>query len=88
MDNATLEAQLKEMIVDRLFLKITPDELRTDASLIDDYGVDSVCLLELVVGLEDAFGIVLEDGDFQVSNFESVAALRAFVQARQPAANA
>ncbi len=85
MDNATLEAQLKEMIVDRLFLKIPPSEVRTDASLIDDYGVDSVCLLELVVGLEDAFGIVLEDGDFQVSNFESVAALSTFVRVRLPA---
>jgi len=35
-----------------------------------------------VVGLEEAFGIVIEDGDFDVRNFISVAALRDFVQAR------
>jgi len=82
MDTVTIEAKLKEMIVERLFLNIAPNDIVTEASLIDAYGVDSVCLLELVVGLEEAFGIVLEDGDFDVRNFMSVAALRDFVQAR------
>ncbi|HOE60196.1 MAG TPA: acyl carrier protein [Kiritimatiellia bacterium] len=82
MDTNTLEAKLKEMIVGRLFLNVTAEEIDTNASLIDAYGVDSVCLLELVVGLEEAFGIVIEDSDFDVRNFISVAALRDFVQAR------
>lgn len=82
MDTATIETKLKEMIVERLFLNVAPADIRTDASLIDAYGVDSVCLLELVVGLEEAFGVVIEDGDFDVRNFISVAALRDFVQAR------
>ena len=82
MDTATIEARLKEMIVERLFLSVAPADIQTDASLIDAYGVDSVCLLELVVGLEEAFGIVIEDGDFDVRNFLSVAALRDFVKAR------
>ena len=82
MDNTTIEAKLKEMIVERLFLKVAPADIQTDASLIDAYGVDSVCLLELVVGLEEAFGVVIEDGDFDVRNFISVAALRDFVTAR------
>jgi len=82
MDNATVEAKLKQMIVERLFLQVAPEAIETDASLIDAYGVDSVCLLELVVGLEEAFGVVIEDGDFDVRNFISVAALRDFVKAR------
>jgi len=82
MDNTTIESKLKQMIVDRLFLSVAPADIQTDASLIDAYGVDSVCLLELVVGLEEAFGIVIEDGDFDVRNFISVAALREFVKAR------
>ena len=84
MDIETVESKLKEMIVERLFLNVTPADIVTDASLIDAYGVDSVCLLELVVGLEEAFGIVIEDGDFDVRNFISVAALRDFVTARLP----
>lgn len=82
MDNTAIENKLKEMIVERLFLSVAPADIVTDASLVDAYGVDSVCLLELVVGLEEAFGIVIEDGDFDVRNFISVAALRDFVKAR------
>lgn len=82
MENATIEKKLKEMIVGRLFLNVTPDQVITDASLIEAYGVDSVCLLELVVGLEETFGIMIEDGDFNLCNFISVAALRDFVKDR------
>jgi len=82
MDTASIESKLKTMIVERLFLQVAPEDIVTDASLVDAYGVDSVCLLELVVGLEEAFGVVIEDGDFDVRNFISVAALRNFVQAR------
>jgi len=82
MDTKQIESKLKEMIVDRLFLQVAAADIETDASLVTAYGVDSVCLLELVVGLEEAFGIVIEDGDFDVRNFCSVAALRDFVSAR------
>ena len=82
MNEQEIESKLKEMIVDRLFLNVKPEEIVTEASLVDTYGVDSVCLLELVVGLEEAFGITIEDSDFNVRNFLSVAALRDFVKAR------
>lgn len=80
-----IERRLKTMIVERLFLDVEPEELQTDASLMDVYGVDSVCLLELVVGLEDEFGIQIGDGDFNVKNFESVAALKEFVEQHRDA---
>ena len=82
LDNDAIEAKLKSMIVDRLFLKVRPEEVETNVPLMDAYGVDSVSLLELVVGLEEAFGIRLDDGDFNVKNFATVAALRDFVRAR------
>ena len=82
MNTAEIESRIKEMVVDRLFLKVKPEELASDASLIDDYGVDSVALLELVVGLEEVFGIVVEDGDFDLANFSSVKALAEFVKLR------
>ena len=82
MDRAEIERKLKKMIVERLFLQVRPEEMDTNASLVETYGVDSVCLLELVVGLEDAFGIVIEDSDFDIRNFISVAALRDFVKVR------
>ncbi len=77
-----IQTRLKAMIVDRLFLKVDPDEIDASASLIDVYGVDSVSLLELVVGLEEEFGIELDDDDFNVAHFETVAALETFITSR------
>ena len=74
-----LKIRLKKMIVERLFLPISPGEIRDDAPLMETYGIDSVALFELVVGLEDEFGLSLEDADFQVSAFQSVDAMAAFV---------
>ena len=86
MDDAAIDARLKSMLVDRLHLKVRPADVPSDVSLQTAYGVDSVSLLELVVGLEEAFGVRIEDGDFNVQNFATVAALRAFVRVRLPAA--
>lgn len=77
-----IESRLKTMIVERLFMPIDPDELESGKSLVDEYGVDSVSLLELVVGLEDEFGIVVADDDFSVQHFESVAMLADFVRGK------
>lgn len=74
------EDRLKRMIVDRLFLPMAPEEIEDDKSLIDDYGVDSVSLLELVVGLEEEFGIQVGDEEFDVAHFESVSALADFLR--------
>jgi len=79
MDAQQIELKLKQMIVDRLFLDIPPEAIETEASLVKTYGVDSVCLLELVVGLEEAFGIALQDEAIDLRHFSSVSALRDFV---------
>lgn len=77
-----IEDRLKRMIVDRLFLKLAPEQLEEEKSLIDGYGVDSVSLLELVVGIEEEFGVVIADDEFKVDNFKTVAALAAFVRSK------
>lgn len=82
MDAREIEQTLRTMIVERLYLAVDPAALDADAPLMQTYGIDSVSLLELVVGLEESFGIVLDDGDFRISNFASLAAIRDFVQQR------
>jgi acyl carrier protein len=74
-----LKLRLKKMIVERLFLPVSPAEIKDDAPLMETYDIDSVALFELVVGLEDEFGISLEDTDFQVSAFHSVNSMADFV---------
>ena len=77
-----IEDRLKKMVVERLFMKIPPDQIEEDKSLIDAYGVDSVSLLELVVGLEEEFGIVIGDDEFNIKHFETITALAAFVRTK------
>ncbi len=82
MSEESMEERLKRMIVDRLFLQIAPSEIEDDKKLVQDYGVDSVSLFELVVGLEEEFGIRVEDKEFNLRHFESVAALGQFVRSK------
>jgi acyl carrier protein len=70
------------MIAARLFLKVPPEKIEDEKSLMDHYGVDSVSLLELVVGIEEEFGIVIPDEEFSIKHFETVAALAAFVRGK------
>ena len=83
---AEVEDRLKKMVVERWFLKLKPEEIDEAKSLIDGYGVDSVSLLELVVGIEEEFGVVIEDDEFDVRHFETIAALSEFIQVTREAA--
>jgi acyl carrier protein len=78
-----LKTRIKNMIVERLFLPIAPNSIADDAALMETYDIDSVALFELVVGLEDEFGIAMDDVDFKVDTFRSVDSIAAFVREKQ-----
>ncbi|MDT8391118.1 MAG: acyl carrier protein [Lentisphaeria bacterium] len=75
-----LKTRIKTMMVDRLFMPMDPADIEDDKSLVTEYGVDSLNLLELVVGVEEEFGVRIGDTEFRVSNFETVDALAAFIE--------
>ena len=78
----SLESQLKELIVERLFLDIAPEDIETDAPLAD-YGVDSFLLLELIVALEEVFEVKFEQSDITAEVLKSVASLAALVKSKK-----
>ena len=69
-----LEQTLKELIVERLFLDIAPNDIETEAPLAD-YGVDSFLLLELIVAIEETFGVKFAQSDIKADVLKSVATL-------------
>jgi acyl carrier protein len=82
-DQNSIENRIKHMIVDRLFLDIEPESIDDEASLVDEYDLESVRLLELVVGCEEEFDISFEDDDFSVERFETVKSIADIVRAKQ-----
>lgn len=78
-----MEEKIKQMIVERCFLTIPPEDIAEDAPLIEEVGLDSVQVLEVVVGLEDEFGVQIEDADFDIENFATVEAIADYVRDRE-----
>jgi len=55
------DEKVKAIIAEQLGVK--PEEVTTDASFIDDLGADSLDTVELVMALEEEFGIEIPDED-------------------------
>jgi len=58
--------------------------LADDTSLLDSGILDSLSLLQLVVFLEERFGITVGDTDLLPQNFASVQTICAYLRSRQP----
>ncbi len=57
----TAEARVKEIIVEEL--GVEADKVTPEASFVDDLGADSLDTVELVMALEEEFGIDIPDED-------------------------
>ena len=58
---STVEQQVKAIVAEQLGVKA--EQVVNDASFVDDLGADSLDTVELVMALEDEFGIEIPDED-------------------------
>lgn len=79
------EREIASLIIDKLMLTgVTPETMEAEGSLVDDYGLDSVDLLELAMALGKKYGVEFEDGsDENIAAFTSIRSLSAHVDANR-----
>ncbi len=58
---ASVEEKVKHIIVEQL--GVDAEEVKAEASFVDDLGADSLDVVELVMALEEEFGLEISDED-------------------------
>lgn len=74
--------KLKEMMITRLRLKIGADQIDEQTQLFgpDGLGLDSIDVLELVVGIKKEFGVEIADRQTAEKIFVSVGAIARYIE--------
>ncbi|HZL78687.1 MAG TPA: acyl carrier protein [Candidatus Limnocylindrales bacterium] len=76
MSDKPIEQRVKDIIVEQLGVK--PDQVTPTAKFIEDLGADSLDTVELVMALEEEFGI--EVPDEQAEKLQSVGDVIKYVE--------
>lgn len=85
-NSASLKGDLKHLIVETLRMEeISPEDIADDEPLFGDegLGLDSVDALELVVHIEEKYGIQIQDEEVGRKVFASINALADFIQQKK-----
>ena len=77
MEREEILDKVKSVVVDQL--NVEDDEVVDDASFIDDLGADSLGIVELVMALEEEFGVSIPDEDAE--SIKTVGDAVAYIQA-------
>jgi acyl carrier protein len=85
VEREALKLKLKELLVAGLRLQdITPASIADDQPIfVDGLGLDSIDALELVVLIEEHFGVAVPDEEVGKQAFASINTLADFVSAEQ-----
>jgi acyl carrier protein len=77
--------KIKNLIITRLKLvDLIPETIETDAPLFGEgLGLDSIDALELVLGLEKEFGVIIPDAEVGRKVFQSVRTMAQYVSDQQ-----
>ena len=82
----SVEAKVRGYILENLLFSSNDAELPNDASLLERGIIDSTGVLEIILFLEEAFGVSIKAEQMLPENFDSVDNIVRFVQRLQGAA--
>jgi acyl carrier protein len=81
----SVKERVRDYILQNLMFSDDPAELADDVSLLDRGIIDSTGVLEVVLFLEESFGVQVRASEMLPQNFDSVDHIVAFVQRQQQA---
>lgn len=61
MHSEEVMAKLKDLVMDRL--NVEEDQIKPEASFVEDLGADSLDIVELIMGIEEEFDVEIPDED-------------------------
>jgi len=70
MEKSQIKDKLLEIIEEEL-PDVEADKVDTSASLADDYGVDSVSLIKMIVDAEKTFDIKFDDRELALNKYDN-----------------
>lgn len=70
MEKNEIKDKLLEIIEEEL-PDVEADKVDTSASLADDYGVDSVSLIKMIVDAEQAFNVKFDDRELALNKYDN-----------------
>ncbi len=74
-----IEMQLRDIMVNELFVERDIDQIQVTDSFRGDFGIDSLGFVELKTQVESAFEITIPDDDFTPENFATISSLAQLV---------
>ena len=81
-----IRAQVREYLAENFMFSDDGFDLSDDASLLEEGIVDSTGVLELVMFIEETFGLKVADEEIVPDNLDSVSNLADFIKRKQGAA--
>ena len=82
MDIEATTALVTQIVIEALHARKAANSIGPDTRL-DTLGLDSLNVVDVLLGLEETFGIAVEDEAIEPEAVETIASLTAFVMARR-----
>ena len=80
---SSITQQIQDYISTNFLFSDEGYQLPDDASFLQESIVDSTGVLELVMFVEETFGVTVEDEEIVPENFDSVAQLTAYIERKK-----
>ncbi|MEX0761404.1 MAG: acyl carrier protein [Dehalococcoidia bacterium] len=80
-ETSLLHERIKAILLQELNLDVPANEIDSQTRLLEELGLDSAGLIQLVVGLEEEFDVEIDESAIGREDIQDIASIATFVQA-------